>query len=583
MTDDHEMTLKALRIWMKTRKLDAVIIPREDVFQGEEVPTSENRLHFISGFTGSAGFAVITATKAALFSDGRYTLQMAAETGPDWTTHTKPNACVSDWLEDTIKAGSVGIDANLITLAEWRQMAEALPATISLTALTENPIDAVWPDRPHPPTNPAWTYPDLYAGRTRQEKINDICAAMAASGHADHLFIGGPDALCWLLNIRGGELEFTPFYRAFSVLSSSGDVTIFTDAERLENINHDHLVIKSEDELPSFLASLKDVTISIDPSTCPYSYACLVEGKTVEVKNPISSLKACKNKTEIEGFRTAHHRDAVAMIRFLAWLDNTAGNGLRESDAGDKLHEFRQDVTDFISPSFGTICGSGPNGAIIHYRAMPGNDSEIASDTLCLIDSGGQYLDATTDITRTVVIGQANDKMRADFTHVLKAHIALDQAVFPKGTNGIQLDAITRTPLWAAGMDFAHGTGHGVGCCLGVHEGPANISKRGSVAIEEGMVLSNEPGYYITGSYGIRIENLIIAQPHPELADHLCFEHVTLVPMDRRLINTNVLTPQERQWINHYHLEVREKIGADITALKDNDVSSWFDVATRPL
>ena len=572
--------LNALRSWMKSRKLDAVLVPRGDMFQGEEVPPSDDRLHYISGFTGSAGIAIITADHAALFSDGRYTLQMPQEVGEGWTCHTQPDESIEGWLKHHMPQGTVGIDGHLITLAAWRRLDASLPSFVTLKSLSENPIDAIWADRPASPSDPAWTYPDVYAGQNRTDKIKAVLPKM---GDADYLFISAPDELCWLLNIRGRELAFTPFYRAFAILDKDGGVSIFTDPSRLSAIDHNHVTVFAEDDLPSFMAGLTDVTIAIDPASCPYALASLVEGKSLENPSPITALKACKNDTEINGFRTAHARDAVAMVRFLSWLDHTAGHGLREVAAGDMLQQFREDVTDFISPSFATICGSGGNGAIVHYRAVEGQDSEILTDTLCLIDSGGQYLDATTDITRTVVVGTPTEKMRHDFTQVLKAHIALDQAIFPKGTNGAQLDAMTRAPLWAAGMDFAHGTGHGVGCCLGVHEGPASISKRGAIPIEAGMVLSNEPGYYITGDYGIRIENLIIAQPHPDHQDYLCFEHVTLVPMDRRLIDPALLTASELDWINTYHLEVREKIGGDIAALNDADVAAWFDAATQPI
>ena len=572
--------LTALRAWMAERKIDVVMVPRGDVFQGEEVPLSDDRLNYISGFTGSAGIALISANHAALFSDGRYTIQMQQQIGEGWTSHTQPEESIEGWLKENCPVGTLGIDGTLITLSGWRGLQSKLPQTISLKALHDNPIDAIWSDRPSAPTEPAWTYPDVYAGQTRTDKIKAVLAEM---GDADQLLISSPEALCWLLNIRGNELEFTPFYRAFAILGRDGSVTIFTDQTRLHAIDHTDLKIAPEGDLISYLAELREVKIAIDPANCPYALASLVEGKSVEMTNPIIGLKARKNETEINGFRTAHCRDAVAMVRFLSWLEHTAGNGLRETEAGDKLQQFREKVTDFISPSFATICGSGPNGAIVHYRAVEGEDAPLAQDTLCLIDSGGQYLDATTDITRTVVIGTPSDSMRHDFTQVLKAHIALDQAVFPKGTTGVQLDAITRAPLWAAGMDFAHGTGHGVGCCLGVHEGPANISKRGTVPIEAGMVLSNEPGFYITGGYGIRIENLIIAMPHPDHNDHLYFEHVTLVPMDRRLINVELLTSSERAWVNAYHLEVREKIGTDIAALNDEEVSAWFDQATQPL
>ncbi len=572
--------LAALRAWMTSHKVDAVMIPRGDVFQGEEVPASEDRLHYLSGFTGSAGVALVTLQHAALFSDGRYTLQMASETGPDWTTHTQPDETISGWLATYMPSGTLAIDGALITCTNWRQLKASLPDTIHLEGLRDNPIDAIWDHRPPAPRAPAWTYPDAYAGRSRHDKINDVLAQMNG---ADHLLIAGPDQLCWLLNIRGRELTFTPFYRAFAVLSADGIVTVFTDASRLHDIDHACLNILPEDELPSYLASLCDVHISIDPATCPFVLADMLGEKAVEAPSPITIMKARKNATEISGFRTAHQRDAVAMVRFLSWLDQHGGQTVGEYQAGEMLHKFRQDVADFICPSFATICGSGENGAIVHYRAIEGSDKIIAKDSLCLIDSGGQYLDATTDITRTVVIGTPSAAMQHDFTHVLKAHIALDQAVFPKGVTGAQLDAITRAPLWTAGMDFAHGTGHGVGCCLGVHEGPAHISKRGHMAIEEGMVLSNEPGHYVTGEYGIRIENLLIALPHPEWDDHLYFEHVTLVPIDRRLIIPELLTSAERAWINAYHLKVRELIGADIAALNDDETAAWFDAATQPI
>jgi Xaa-Pro aminopeptidase len=578
MAADEKLT--ALRLWMADRDLDAVMIPRGDVFQGEEVPPSEDRLRFISGFTGSAGVAVITADHAALFSDGRYTLQMAAQVGDGWTCHTQPEESVSSWMADHMPSGSVGVDGQLITLARWRYLEKSLPEKVKLESLSENPIDEIWADRPEALSVPAWTYPEVYAGQSREDKIEAVLKCLDG---AEHLFISGPDQLCWLLNIRGSELAFTPFYRAFGCLDHNGQVTLFTDTARLNDVDHARLTIMAEDDMLSYLAGLKKVKISIDPDTCPYALADSLGKKAVESTSPIIGLKARKNKTEIDGFRAAHCRDAVAMIRFLVWLDETARQGLREVDACEKLLHFRQQVKDFISPSFATICGSGANSAIVHYRAMHGEDAEIATNTLCLIDSGGQYLDATTDITRTVVVGVPSQKMKHDFTHVLKAHIALDQMVFPKGTTGAQLDAITRAPLWAAGMDFDHGTGHGVGCCLGVHEGPVNISKRGKVPIEEGMFLSNEPGYYIEGEYGIRIENLIMARAHPELKDHLYFERVTMVPIDRRLIDPFLLTSTELAWINNYHHEVQTKVGEGIAALDDDKVSAWFDAAIKPI
>ena len=576
----QEQKLSALRSWMRKRKIDAVMIPRGDIFQGEEVPPSEERLKFISGFTGSAGMAVVTLNHGAVFSDGRYSLQMANDVGDDWTCHTLPEDKPSDWLGAHLSEGVLGIDGTLITLAGWRALEESLPSGMSLMALEDNPIDAIWQDRPAPPAQSAWTYPDAYAGQSREDKVKSVTDEMAET---DHLLIAGPDQLCWLLNIRGSDLETTPFYRAFASLSKSGEVTIFTEQNRLLDIDQSYLQVRDEGDLLPYLKSLGDAKISMDPASCPYALAEILGDRAVESPSPITLMKARKNETEVEGFRASHKRDAVAMVRFLCWLDKNVGSGIRESAVGDILLQLRSEAEDFICPSFATICGSGAHSAIIHYRAVAGADKEIESDTLCLIDSGGHYLDATTDITRTVAVGAPSDAMRHDFTHVLRGHIALDLAIFPRGTTGVHLDTIARVPLWGAGMDYPHGTGHGVGCCLGVHEGPANISKRGHVVIEEGMVLSNEPGFYLEGEYGIRIENLVIVRRHPDWEDYLHLEHVTLVPLDKRLIAWDLLDEGERSWVNTYHQEVRDKIGEDVAALGDEEVWAWFDEATRPM
>lgn len=560
---------------------DAVLIPRGDRFQGEEVPASEDRLAYISGFTGSAGVAVVTKDQAALFSDGRYTLQMAAETTSDWTCHTMPEETVTAWLKANLTAGALAIDPWLMTLSSWRQFQKGFADSgLSLMKLNHNLVDAIWPQRPPPPAQPAWDYPAAYQGQSRAEKIAATLAQLKDSG-ARHMLITGPDQLNWLLNIRGNDLPHSPLFLAFGLLCDDGTVEVFADADRLTAIDNSGLIIIPPSDMLDHLAALSRLTIAIDPATCPYVLAQLLDGQTVEADSIITALKARKNPVEVAGVHHAHERDAVAMVRMLAWLDRTPG--LREVDVAEKLLELRGQVDGFISASFATICGSGPNGAIVHYRAEEGKDSAILTDTLCLIDSGGQYLDATTDITRTVAIGTPSDQMRHDFTHVLKAHIALDRAVFPQGTTGAQLDAITRAPLWAAGMDFAHGTGHGVGCCLNVHEGPANISKRGTVAIEPGMVLSNEPGHYIEGGYGIRIENLIIARPEDGWEGSLGFDHVTLVPMDRRLIDSRYLTAEEHDWVNRYHTRVGQVIRPWIADLGEDDVLAWFDAAIAPI
>ncbi|MCE2516858.1 MAG: aminopeptidase P family protein [Alphaproteobacteria bacterium] len=571
--------LQSLREELARCGADAVLIPRGDCFQGEEVPASEDRLAFISGFTGSAGVAVVTKDKAALFSDGRYTIQMAAETTSDWSCHTMPEASVTAWLKDNLTAGAVAIDPWLMTLSSYRQFQKAFTDSgLSVMKLDHNLVDVIWPDRPLPPSQPAWDYPQQYQGQSRQEKITAAITQLKDSG-ARQMLITGPDQLNWLLNIRGNDIPHSPLFLAFGLLRDDGTVVIFTEDDRVKSIDQNALTVIPPSDMLDHLAGLSRMTIAIDPATCPYVLADLLDGQTVEAASIITALKARKNPVEIAGVHHAHRRDAVAMVRMLAWLD--ASSGLREVDVAEKLLELRAEVDGFISASFATICGSGPNGAIVHYRAEEGSDSEILTDTLCLIDSGGQYLDATTDITRTVAIGEPTAQMRHDFTHVLKAHIALDQAVFPKGTTGAQLDAITRAPLWAAGMDFAHGTGHGVGCCLNVHEGPANISKRGTVALEAGMVLSNEPGHYIEGQYGIRIENLLVVRPEDGREGYLGFDHVTLVPMDRRLIDLAHLTSDELRWLNDYHARVAEVIRPLVVDRGDDDVLAWFDAATQ--
>lgn len=577
--------LTALRNEMLNRNIDVLFVPRGDAFQGEEVPASEDRLHYISGFSGSAGTAIITNDQAALFSDGRYTIQMQAETSDEWSCHTVPDVNMLAWMKDHLPAGNLGIDPWLLSLGQWRDFTKKFADTaFSLSILDGNLIDAIWPDRPSPPHQPAWDYPLQYSGKSRQDKIDDVAAHLKEMG-ADQILITGPDQLNWLLNIRGNDIDHSPLFLSFALMNIAGEVTIFAEADRLNAIDHAGITAVSPMDMLDHLASLRHTKIAIDPATCPYVLAKILDGNTVEAASIITTLKAEKNETEVAGFHAAHQRDAVAMVRFLAWLDAAPKDSLREAEAADQLLAFRAEVDGFISTSFATICGSGANGAIVHYRAEPGKDAVIKDGTLCLIDSGGQYLDATTDITRTVAVGTPTDQMRHDFSHVLKAHIALDRAIFPEGTTGVQLDAITRAPLWAAGMDYAHGTGHGVGCCSNVHEGPQNISKRGMVPIKAGMVTSNEPGYYIEGQYGIRIENLVVAVSASAEGDegYLKFDHVTLVPMDKRLIDVAYLDDEEIAWVNDYHAKVQQKIKPLINQLGDEAVSAWFAEATRPI
>ena len=588
--------LQLLREEMKKHGVDGLLIPRGDAFSGEEVPPSDDRLKYISGFTGSAGMAIVTQDQAALFSDGRYTLQMTAETNDDWSCHVMPDADMVAWLVSNLEGGALGIDPWLMTLSGYESLQSKLADTaISLMSLDHNLIDAIWQDQPTPPQTKAWDFDLDVAGLTRQEKIAKVltaCQDSKTKGEKNpqnpfgHMVITAPDQLAWLANIRGADLDHTPVILAFAILHHDSSITIFADEARFADCDHSGLTFLPKDQCLAHLAGLKAKTVMIDPSTCPYAIARLLGDDAIKAESPITLMKARKNKAEQAAIRAVHRRDGAAMVEFLSWFDAATqhtGSGLRETDIDAQLITIRGQDKGFISPSFSTICGSGGNGAIVHYRAQDGQDSEILHDTLCLIDSGGQYHDGTTDITRTVAVGTPSQQMRHDFTIVLKAHIALDQAVFPAHTSGIQLDAITRDPMWRAGMDFAHGTGHGVGCCLNVHEGPVSISKRSARPIEEGMLLSNEPGYYIENEYGIRIENLILAQKSPSEYGYLCFDAVTLVPMDRRLIEPQWLNDQELDWVNAYHQRVWDEIAPLLKGKGKDEALAWLKNATAPI
>lgn len=599
--------LKALRKCLAAHGLDALIIPRSDAFCGEEVQPADERLAWISGFTGSAGLAAVTPDHAALFSDGRYRLQMADQTDDNWQCHVMPAVGVADWLLKHTgdgNSGKIGFDPMLMTVSAYERLSQELATKgknhIGLVPTAENLIDSIWQDKPAPHTTPAWNVDSAYHGRDRKDKIAAITDQMASSG-ADCLLISDPTELAWLLNIRASDLENTPVMLAFAILTAKGEVTIFHDPQALADIKTDHITIKPADLLMSSLAQYQGQTVWIDPAHCPFGIRDALStagAKLHSQSGPITPCKAIKNQVEAEGFRTAHQRDAVAMIRFLAWLDDAVPDGdLTEMAAAAKLQSFRRQVDGYLGDSFGTISACGEHGAIVHYRATEHTNALLAPNSLYLVDSGGQYHDATTDITRTVFIGRAPEDAPEDaafcYTTVLKAHIALDLQRFPKGTTGVQLDAITRQPLWNVGLDFAHGTGHGVGCCLSVHEGPANISPRGQINIEAGMVLSNEPGYYRDGAFGIRLENLLLVinpdseTKHSEVRDDLGFEHLTLVPFDRRLIRGDLLSEAERQWINDYHREVQEKIAPLIAAIDDiperGHVTAWLTAATAPI
>lgn len=587
--------IAALRAALKTRGLDGFILPRADRHQNEYVPGSEERLAFLTGFTGSAGTLIVLADKAVLFTDGRYTLQARAQTDPAlFTVLNSSETAPAAWIEKNMPEGAkLGYDPWLYTAEGAEKLAKACTkAGATLVAVESDPLDIIWTDRPAPPLGPVALHDLRFAGRTSEEKLKEITEQIEQQ-RADALVISDPHNVAWSFNIRGADVAHTPLPLAFSVISKDRRPTIYIDGRKVSNAVRDRLEaladIRKPDALTDDLKALgvAGLTVIMDQATAADALVRLVKeagGKVMLMTDPVTTLKAIKNEAEIAGTRAAHARDGAAMTRFLAWFDREAAQGnLTEIAAAEALETFRRDSGLLKDVSFPSISSAGPNGAIVHYRVTSKTNRKINPGELFLIDSGGQYEDGTTDITRTIVVGTPTDEMRKRFTQVLKGHIAIASAVFPDGTTGAQLDTLARQYLWRAGVDFDHGTGHGVGSYLSVHEGPARISKLGTIALKRGMILSNEPGYYKEGAFGIRIENLILVVEAPPIAGAEkamnAFETITLAPIDRRLIDVSLMTEDEIAWLNGYHARVAETIGP----LVDKDTRTWLGAATRPL
>ncbi len=584
--------LERLRAELERRGLHGFVVPRADEHQGEYVPRHADRLAWVSGFTGSAGMAAVLRARAALFVDGRYTLQAAAEAADGIeivaTADTTPGA----WLSAALGEGArLGYDPRLHTRRDHETFAGVCKqAGATLVALDSNPLDAVWDDQPPLPLAPVVAHDDRHAGRAAADKraamADDLAKARLAA-----TVITKPDSIAWLLNIRGGDVEYTPLPLSFAVLHGDGTVDLFVDPRKLgpELGSHFGNGVRVR-EPAAFESVLRGLTgrVAADPgSAAERVFRALEAGaaEIVERADPCVLAKAVKNEVELAGARAAHLRDGAALARFLCWLDGAAPSGaVTEIAAADYLEARRRENEKFRGLSFPSISGAGPNGAIVHYRVDERSNRTLTPGSLYLVDSGAQYLDGTTDVTRTVAVGTPNAEMRERFTRVLKGHIALATARFPKGTTGAQLDVLARTALWDAGLDYRHGTGHGVGSYLGVHEGPHAISKAGvHAALQPGMIVSNEPGYYKTGAYGIRIENLVavVALPRPPGGedDLLGFETLTLAPIDRRLVALPLLTDNERAWFDAYHARVR----AALAPALDPATRAWLDSACAPL
>lgn len=577
--------LAALRASLLAAGLAGFLVPRADAHQGEYVAPADARLAWLTGFTGSAGFCAVLAHIAGVFIDGRYRLQVRDQVASDFTAVHWPEMQLADWLKEQLpQGGTIGFDPWLHTVTEVRSLRGKLQGSGIDLAPVSNMVDLLWLDQPDPPRRPMIVQGDDLSGEAHAKKR----ARLAAEGR--HVVITLPDSLCWLLNLRGTDIARNPVVQGFAVLAPDGSVRLFTDALADETVLA-HLgaavTLHPKAGFSEALAQARDVTMQIDPKSAPFAVLQLLteaEGVTlVEGCDPCILPKACKNPVEVAGAKAAQLRDAVAMVRFLAWLDETAPKGgLSEIDVVKTLEGFRQATNALRDISFETICGAGPNGAIVHYRVTEATNRAVTPGELLLVDSGGQYADGTTDITRTISIGVPGAEERACYTRVLQGMIAISRVQFPRGVSGQHLDALARFPLWLAGMDYDHGTGHGVGSYLSVHEGPQGISRRAETAFAPGMIVSNEPGYYREGAFGIRIENLIVVVPAPsgpDGRDMLAFETLTYVPFDRRLIDISLLSDAERVWIDHYHADTLRLLAGRV----DGAALDWLTQACAPL
>jgi Xaa-Pro aminopeptidase len=584
--------IAALRNELVKQSLDGFVVPRADEHQGEYVPKRAERLAWISNFTGSAGLVIVLKDRAAIFVDGRYTIQVREQVDAKLfeIRHliTEPPEA---WIAANLKKGEVlGFDPWLITpdaAQRYREAARKVGA--ELKAVDRNPLDEAWADQPPEPIAPIWPQATSHAGQSSGDKRQLIAQKLKERGQ-DAAVISAPDSLAWLLNIRGGDVPRTPFALGYAIIDKDGKVDLFTDPRKLTAEARQHLgnevAVQAKSGFVTALDALgkSGASVGVDGMTAGvviYDRLKAAGAKPVVGEDPCALPKACKNAVEVDGARAAHRRDGAAVSRFLHWLSIEAPKGqLTEIIAADKLAEFRRQGDMFRDFSFDTISAAGPNGAICHYKVTEESNRPIPVNWLFLVDSGGQYLDGTTDITRTIAVGKVSAEMKDRFTRVLKGHIALGTTRFPRGTTGSSLDAIARRPLWEVGLDYDHGTGHGVGSYLSVHEGPQRISKMPNrVPLEVGMIISNEPGYYKDGEYGIRIENLVTVVEDKDHPGMLAFETLTLAPIDLEAIDRSLLTADEVAWLNAYHARVRTVI----TPLVDAETATWLEGATRPI
>lgn len=587
--------LDAVRNEMRAAGFDALVVPRADEYLGEYIPAHNERLRWLTGFTGSAGFLLVTADRAAIFVDGRYTVQVRQEVSAELFEYRRLNEDPhGEWLAKHLPgAAVVACDTRMHSLRWYRDTAAALASSdLELVSTSYNLVDACWLDRPAPKVSPALLLAEQYTGESSWAKRKRIGEKLLAKG-AEVALVFAPDSISWLLNIRGTDIPKLPVVQSLALLQADGKVTLLVEPGRVpvgfvEHVGEGVSVVP-ETEAAAVLASYQGMAVLADPDTANAWSQLALEGggaRLLAGSDPVLLPKACKNEVEIAGSRNAHIRDAVAEIRFLCWLDSeVAAERLHtENELADQLLSLRQGGEHFQEVSFDSISAAGANAAMCHYNhlnvAVP---ARLSMNSVYLIDSGGQYLDGTTDITRTVAIGDPGDDIRRMFTLVLKGHIALDQTRFPVGTTGTQLDIMARQFLWQEGFDYDHGTGHGVGVFLSVHEGPQRIAKaHNATALQAGMIVSNEPGYYRAGAFGIRCENLLVVLESSRQGEEqamLEFEAITLVPFDLRLVDTALMTPAEIDWLNRYH----KKVAATIGPLLNGPERQWLQQATAAL
>jgi len=583
--------VKALRAAMRDAGVDAFLVPRTDAHRGESVPASEARLAYVTSFTGSAGMAIIGARKAGLFVDGRYTLQAPAETDTKVIEVVEAvqggiSARIADFVS---KGGKVGFDPWLHTPAEIADFEKKFADKAVLVPVA-NLVDKTWDERPAPPNGPVEFLGHNRAGQTAPDKLVDIRASMAADD-ADALVLTVPESINWLFNLRGRDVPNTPVLLAFALVPKAGQPTLFVEKQKIsDELLHGLEGLAKVADVATMVAALKKLgkgnkRVLIDPVTVPVAVADAIRGAgspvVIEKRDPVVMPKAKKNDAELGGMREAHRIDGVAMAKFLHWFDKEAPKGeLDEIAVATALESFRREESSLVDVSFDTISGAGSNGAIIHYRVNRKTNRRLKPGELMLVDSGAQYLSGTTDITRTMSTGKVTKEQVTRYTQVLRGMIAISRVRFPRGTNGAQLDVLARQFLWADGVTYNHGTGHGVGAFLAVHEGPIGISPRYSVPFEAGMITSNEPGFYKEGAFGIRIENLLhVVESDIGDGKFLEFETLTLAPIDTRLIDVDALSGDERSWLNAYHKRVYKEIGPQLKG----KVKDWLKDATREI